>query len=64
VSNDQVGLTAHETFVSIEVERAVVMAFRREAIARDTSVPCLIRNLLDVISSEHLTSAILDDEGR
>jgi hypothetical protein len=48
-------------FCSIEVERNVVAAFRKEAIARQTSVPRLIRALLDVIAYERLTGAILDE---
>ena len=48
-------------FYSIEVERSVVAAFRKDAIARKTSVPRLIRDLLGVIADDRLVLAILDD---
>ena len=50
----------HE-FCQIEVERGIVTAFRREAAARETTVPRLIRDLLAIIANDRLTSAILDD---
>jgi len=47
--------------VSIEIEHAVVVRFRREAAQRDVPVGRLIHNLLAVIADDQLTGAILDD---
>ena len=51
----------HE-FCQLEVERSIIAAFRKEAIARETTVPRFIRNLLDVIVTDRPTHAILDDQ--
>jgi hypothetical protein len=50
----------HE-FCSIEVERGIVTAFRKEAIARGTSADRLIRNVLDLIVADGLIGAVVDD---
>jgi hypothetical protein len=39
----------------------VVKRLRPEAAARETTVPRLISNLLNVIAADKLTTAILDD---
>ena len=50
----------HE-FCQIEVERGIVIAFRKEAIARGTSADRLIRNVLDLVVSDKLIGAVIDD---
>ena len=47
--------------VTIEVEHAVVARLRVEAARRDMPVKSLVRNLLDVIASDGLVTAVLDD---
>jgi hypothetical protein len=49
-------------FTTIEVDRELVRAFRPEAARRATTVPRLITDLLAVIASDHLVTAVLDDE--
>jgi hypothetical protein len=39
----------------------LVVHFRGEAAMRETTVPQLVRDLLNVIASDGLTTAILDD---
>jgi hypothetical protein len=46
---------------AIELEHDLVVRFRVEAAKRETTVPQLIRDLLDVIAADGLTTAILDD---
>ena len=50
----------HE-FCSIEVERNIVTAFRKEAAARGTSADRLIRNVLDLVVADKLIGAVIDD---
>jgi hypothetical protein len=50
----------HE-FCQIEVERGIVTAFRKEALARGTSADRLIRNVLDLVVSDKLIGAVIDD---
>jgi hypothetical protein len=45
---------------AIEVDRALILAPRPEAARRDTTVPRLINDLLNAITSGKLTAAILD----
>jgi hypothetical protein len=54
-------IETHPT-VAIEVDRNLMVAFRAEAAKRDMPVASLIRDLLDVIVTDKLTGAILDDE--
>jgi hypothetical protein len=46
---------------AIEFEHDLVVRFRVEAARREMTVPQLIRDLLDVIAADGLTTAILDD---
>ena len=45
----------------IEVDREILVRLRPEAARRNVSVVFLIRDLLDVIVTDNLTGAILDD---
>jgi len=45
----------------IEVDREILVRLRPEAARRNVSVAFLIRDLLDVIVTDNLTGAILDD---
>ena len=58
-----VPIAAHEKhgFCQIEVERGIITAFRKEAIARGTSADRLIRNVLDLVVSDKLIGAVIDD---
>jgi hypothetical protein len=47
----------------IEVEAAVIRQLRPEAAKRGLNITSLIRNLLDVVATDHLVTAILDDGG-
>jgi hypothetical protein len=48
----------------IEVEAAVIrQLLRPEAAKRGLNVTSLIRNLLNVVATDHLVTAILDDGG-
>jgi hypothetical protein len=49
---------------AIELDHDLVLRFRAEAAKRETTVPQLIRDLLDVIVTDGLTTAILDDAPR
>jgi hypothetical protein len=55
----ELGPPLHTT--AIELDHDLVVRFRVEAAKRDTTVPQLIRDLLDVIAVDELTGAILDD---
>jgi hypothetical protein len=46
---------------AIEIEHDLIVRLRPEAAARETTVQNLVRELLDVIASDKLTAAILDD---
>lgn len=46
---------------TIELDPDIVARFRTEAAKRETTVPHLVRELLEVIAVDKLTSAILDD---
>ena len=47
--------------VSVELEESVVRGLRGEALRRNVPVARLIRDLLDVIVTDRLTTAVLDD---
>jgi hypothetical protein len=47
--------------IEVSIDREVIVRLRPEAARRDTSVPQLITNLLNVIAADQLTTAILDD---
>jgi hypothetical protein len=47
--------------VSVELEESVVRSLRGEASRCNVLVARLIRDLLDVIATDHLTTAVLDD---
>ena len=49
-------------FVKLEIERDLLAGFRKEAAARGTNAPALIRDLLDRIVADRLCNAILDDQ--
>jgi hypothetical protein len=51
--------TARE-FCRIDIERGLITSLRREAIARGTNAPALVRDLLGMIVSDQLVGAILD----
>jgi hypothetical protein len=46
---------------SVEIEESVVRGLRGEASRRQVPVARLIRDLLDVIVTDRLTTAVLDD---
>jgi len=46
---------------TVEIDRELVLAFRKEAAKRDVSTDRLIRDLLGIIAADQLTAAILDD---
>jgi len=48
--------------VAIGLDRDLLLRLRPEAARRDISVPVLVRTILEVIASDKLTTAILDDE--
>jgi hypothetical protein len=56
-------MPTHSEFhtTAIELDNDLIVRFRAEAAKRDTTVPLLIRDLLDVIAADGLTTAILDD---
>jgi hypothetical protein len=56
-------MPTHSEFhtTAIELDHDLVVRFRAEAAKRETTVPQLIRDLLDVIATDRLTTAILDD---
>ena len=60
-------MPAHPEFKSpfhttaIELDHDLVVRFRVEAAKRERTVSQLIRELLDVIAADRLTTAILDD---
>jgi hypothetical protein len=45
----------------VEIGPDIVTPLRREAARRDMSLQCLVTNLLDVIVTDELTGAVLDD---
>jgi hypothetical protein len=47
--------------VAVELEHLVAVRLRRAAAVRDVPVKRLINNLLDVIASDQLVDAVLDD---
>jgi hypothetical protein len=46
---------------TIEIDHDLVVLLRKEAAQRDMPVGRLIRDLLDIIATDQLTTAILDD---
>jgi hypothetical protein len=48
-------------FYNLELERSIVVGFRREAALRHTTPPQLIRRILRIIIDDKLTGALLDD---
>jgi hypothetical protein len=52
---------AEHPALSIELEHAVVAAFRPEARRRDVSVARLVQDLLGTIAADGLVTAVLDD---
>jgi hypothetical protein len=55
-------LKSLHTATMIELDHDVARLFRGEAAKRETTVPRLVRELLDVIAADGLTTAILDDD--
>ena len=47
----------------VEIAHDVVLVLRHEAARRGLSVPGLVREILDVVATDHLVGAILDDGG-
>jgi hypothetical protein len=45
----------------VEIAHEVVVSLRREARRRDTTVERLARDLLDIIATDGLVGAVLDD---
>jgi hypothetical protein len=45
---------------AVAIDRALILALRPEAARRDTTVPRLINDLLDVIANDGLVGAVLD----
>jgi hypothetical protein len=58
-NNSSTRIAADRT-AAIEVDRALILALRPEAARRGTTVPRLINDLLDTITADKLTGAILD----
>ena len=46
--------------ISVEIDYAVVLAFRKEAAKRDMTVARLVHDLLEAIADDNLTGAVLD----
>jgi hypothetical protein len=53
---------AYNTRVAIEFEKNLLTRLRPEAAKRATTVPRLIHDLLDVIATDRLVTAVLDDD--
>ena len=51
---------SNSDFRQIEIEASLITSLRREAIARGTNAPALVRDLLGMIVSDRLVGAILD----
>jgi hypothetical protein len=56
-------MPTHSEFhtTAIELDNDIIVRFRVEAAKRERTVTSLIRELLDVIATDRLTTAILDD---
>jgi hypothetical protein len=54
-------VAALRTFDLVEIEHEVVVRLRRDAAIREMPVQSLIRELLDVIATDRLVTAVLDD---
>jgi hypothetical protein len=48
--------------ISIELEHEIAVKFRREAARREMTVQGLVREILDVVATDRLTTAILDTD--
>jgi hypothetical protein len=48
-------------YTEIEIDRALIRAFRPEAARRAISVQRLIREILERVATDKLVSAVLDD---
>jgi hypothetical protein len=48
--------------LDLEVETSLLVGLRKEAIARGTNAPRLVRALLGAIIADHLVDAVLDDQ--
>jgi hypothetical protein len=55
-------VAARHAFDLIEVDHGIVVQLRRDAAIRGMPVASLIRELLDVIATDGLAGAVLDDE--
>jgi uncharacterized protein (UPF0264 family) len=58
---DFVGVYDHSSSVAVEFNRATLQQLRPEAAARGTSVPQLIRDVIEVVATDKLVGAVLDD---
>jgi hypothetical protein len=62
MSSPQTGPDACQRLTAtVEIDRILIVRLRPEAAKRGMQVPALIRDLLDVIVADKLTTAILDD---
>jgi hypothetical protein len=51
----------HRT-VAVPIDHDVITRFRKDAAARELTVPRLIADLLTTIADDHLVTAVLDDQ--
>jgi hypothetical protein len=56
--------TNNSGLVAVELNRDLLMRLRPAAAHRNTTVPQLVRDLLEVVAADRLVDAILDDEAR
>jgi hypothetical protein len=54
--SDQLGL------VAVEFDRATLQQLRPEAARRNTSVPQLVRDVIEAVATDKLVGAVLDDK--
>jgi hypothetical protein len=59
-SHEQILTSPLTTTLSLQVDRKTLLYLRQEAAARDTTVACLIIDLLDVVATDKLVGAVLD----
>ena len=52
----------NQDFCQIEVERGLVTSLRKAALQRGTNAPRLLRDIINVVVTDELVDAILDDQ--
>jgi hypothetical protein len=53
--------TPQRTQIELDLDASAVSALRREAAKRDVPLRYFLNNLIDIIATDHLATAILDD---